>query len=56
MVGSEFFKSLIGYRLTKSGLMVFGFCPAGSTSTQLPSDQLEGCLVGFVEDGQKIHS
>ena len=56
MVGSEFFKSLIGYRLTKSGLMVFGFCPAGSTSTQLPSDQFEGCLVGFVEDGQIVYS
>ena len=35
---------------------VRGFCPAGSTSTQLPSDQLEGCLVGFVEDGQIVHS
>ena len=41
---------------TKSGLRVFGFCPAGSTSKQLPSDQFEGCLVGFVQDGQIIHS
>ena len=41
---------------TKSRLMVFGFCPAGSTSKQLPFDQLEGCLIGFVEDGQKVHS
>ena len=28
----------------------------GSTSKQLPFDQLEGCLIGFVEDGQKVHS
>ena len=41
--------------LTKSGLRVFGFCPAGSTSKQLSSDQLEDCLIGFVSDGQIVH-
>ena len=41
--------------LTKSGLRVFGFCPAGSTSKQLPFDQLEGCLIGFAKDGQVVY-
>jgi hypothetical protein len=28
---------------------------AGSTSKQLPFDQLEGCLIGFAKDGQIVH-
>ena len=29
--------------------------PAGSTSKQLPFDQLEGCLIGFAKDGQIVY-
>ena len=28
---------------------------AGSTSKQLPFDQLEGCLIGFAKDGQIVY-